>query len=514
MVQLLRQHERTWSPVLGLDYSAPSTLIDSRATPACNNVRFWRGAVEKAGGGEKHADTGDNPLDSAVMLLGFVNEVFFAHTLESVYTYNTSTGEMDDISDDTYGGDEDDPVSSCYVGGYYVFSNTYNQLKKWNFTDATVEDLSPDGYKARWVGHFGGRLLLFAPTETGTDYPRRVRWTTPTDPTDFSGEGSGFADLAHVLGDSDTIVRAERLGSHVIVYGDHSIARQRYTEVYYAPFVFSQLNPTLGLIAPQALVNIDGRKHIFLGEDNVYVMSSGGAAEPIGDKVREEMFDTINMDVVNRSFMVLMPDRTRIRLFVPSAGNESIDTYFEYNLAYDSWAKGTRSYSAAGEHRTQETVTWDSVGGVWDDKKVSWDSTLLEASAPTTVFGDSDGVLYVESEELYDLAGSAISAYWETKDIVTGEHYKKTPTEWYQLDFEAKGHSVDVYYSTNEGSSFTFLQQVTLSDDWERYEVELWEVGEQIRFRFENTRSQETFALRWFEVGYITKPIHEAADEG
>ena len=84
------------------------------------------------------------------------------------------------------------------------------------------------------------------------------------------------------------------------------------------------------------------------------------------------------------------------------------------------------------------------------------------------------------------------------------ENYKR----WLQLDFEAKGDSVDIDYSTDYGSTWKVLKaNYALTSDWptKPYRVYFDVVARNIRYRFRNNRSGETFYLRQFYPYYIMR---------
>jgi hypothetical protein len=156
--------------------------------------------------------------------------------------------------------------------------------------------------------------------------------------------------------------------------------------------------------------------------------------------------------------------------------------------------------------------TWDTIGTAtttWDELTIRWNDVSLEELSPLNIYGDADGVLYQDNETVLNLAGVAIDSWWDTKDFVVGDGYRRQTTNWMSLGFEATGDAITVYYSTDLGESWSAGVEFTLTDEWKMYRYDLNVNAPQIRFRFENNALSETFELRQIEVGYV-----EATDMG
>jgi hypothetical protein len=133
----------------------------------------------------------------------------------------------------------------------------------------------------------------------------------------------------------------------------------------------------------------------------------------------------------------------------------------------------------------------------------------LEELAPLNIYGDSSGIVYKDNESVLNLAGVAIDGYWETKDFVMGDGYRRKTTNWMSFGFEAWGDTVTVYYSTDLGLNWSEGVAFTLTSDWTKYRYDININSPQIRFRFRNAVLNETFEVREVELGYL-----EASDRG
>ena len=417
-------------------------------------------------------------------------------------------------------GDEDDIFTSEIMNNYYVYSNNILPLMYWDMTsDTSLILYAGCTLASKVMRKFGERLCLYHTTENGTAKPQRVRWTivgglsTVPAATDWTDTGSGNTDLESTMG-SDFIQNAQKLGNYVMIYGERTIVQQEYVGVVSDPFSFYTRVTGIGLAAPLAIANL-GSEHIFLGWDNIYSYRGGREVLWVGDAIKKELFDIINPQYVHRSFMVYVEEDDEIRLHIPTGESTTPDVYFSYNITKKTWSRGVRSYTGFGYHTVASAITWASVGAgataPWNDQTTRWNDITLQALAPLTLYGDSSGIVHNYDDSEYNLDGVAIDAWLETKDFVTGEGYRRTLTNWMQLQFEVRGHSVDISYSTDFGVSWSdaVTFSITSTTEWEMLNYDFEANGTQIRFKFRNTNVDETFELREIEVGYL-----EASDRG
>lgn len=417
-------------------------------------------------------------------------------------------------------GDEDYLFTSEIMNNYYVYSNNITPLMYWDMaTDTTTILYAGCVLAAKAIRKFGERLCLYHVTETGVAKPQRVRWTivgglstTPV-ATDWTDTGSGNTDLESTMG-SDFIQNAQKLGNYMVIYGERTVVLQEYVGVVTDPYSFYTRVTGVGLAAPLAIANL-GNEHIFLGWDNIYSYKGGKEVLWVGDSIKRELFNIINPEYIHRSFMVFLEEKDELRLYIPTGGSTLPNTYFSYNLTKKTWSRGERSYTSYGYHTVASAVTWASVGSSatdpWSNQDARWDDTTLQALAPLTLYGDSSGIVHNDDFSEYNLDGVAIDAWVQTKDFVTGEGYRRTITNWMELQFEAMGHSVDVRYSTDFGVSWSdyVTFSITSVSVWEMFAYDFEVNAPQIRFEFRNANLGETFEVREIELGYL-----EASDRG
>ncbi len=427
-----------------------------------------------------------------------------AHTQKRVYVYNTDRGAFDiDISDGDFSGGEDDFWTSDIMNDLYIFCNGVDNIKKWDMITPQVANLGgATNYRAKKILKFAERINFYHTVESGTRYPRRVRWGVAGNPEDFEGTGSGAADLEGVMG-VDWIQTAEKLGNMVVIYGERSIVSQEYKGDYTNPFCFYTKVSGVGLAAPRALVNL-GDEHIFLGWDNVYSYEGGREVKVVGDEIYDELFSTLDPAKIHVSFMFYVEELKLIFLFYQIPGESWPTKFFTYDVEDKVWSKGSRTATGFGYYERKTTITWDGMKGSWDSQTGKWDDRQRQELAPLTIVGDEHGVVHVLDEGTVNVDGKATQSWWESKDFVFEDGGgKRSITNWMEFNFEGRGDKVAVSYSTDGGRSWSTPREFILTDEWKHYNYDIDVNSEMIRFRFSNFEASSNWEIRNFEIGYI-----------
>jgi hypothetical protein len=151
----------------------------------------------------------------------------------------------------------------------------------------------------------------------------------------WTGTGSGFQDL---LDTGDENVRAEILGTVLIVYQKHSIWQIRYVG---GTTVFSPdpLIKNLGLVGFEAMVAV-GSSHYIVGNDyNVYRYSGGTMLENIGQGIAEFLRRDMDVNFSQRIIMAVSPQQKFLWVFVVLTGSQNCTTAYKINTKTGAWTK-------------------------------------------------------------------------------------------------------------------------------------------------------------------------------
>jgi len=336
----------------------------------------------------------------------------------------------------------------------------------------------------------------------GASYPTRVSWSDTGDITDW---GSGNAGSTYLYHDPLPIRGMKNLNEFTVVYKKNSIYNGRTVDTSDI-FIFDQAYSGIGLSAGRALVDYQGT-HYFMGTDDFYLYRGVRPESIASDTVKREVFGRLDGTQTNKSFALLVQDLDEVWFFVVISGNTWPTEIWKFNYRTGFWYFDTCSEtSAAGLYTTASSIIWNDLIGTWNDQTFRWDDAFTTTDAPIYLLGDTAGNVLKYDTLVNDDNNVAIDAEWQSMDFTADkfEYYKR----WLQLDFEAKGVSVDIAYSIDYGNTWTSIKtNYTLTPSWpnKMYRVYFDIVARNIRFRFRNNRLGETFYLRQFYPYYLDR---------
>jgi hypothetical protein len=488
-------------PIVGLDYMNPSTMINDRGGYP-KNMRLSRDELKKREGISlfgASAITGAKPIIHMAQYpleSQSIRLVRFSRNICEVY--NTATGAWDDITGAAFTGADSDFFSTTVAENKLIISNYVDKMRVYNDAGTTTDLTAADGTcpKAKFIEYNKGYLLAAYLDDIGT-FPTKVKWTDIGDITKWGSGNYGSSLLYH---DPLPIRGMKNLNENTIVYKKNSIYSGRNVDTDDI-FIFDLVYTGVGLMSNRALIDQRG-VHYFMGVDDFYTFR-GIRPESIADStVKREVFGRLDSNYDTRCFALLMTDQDEIWFFIVTTGNTWPTEIWKYNYRTGFWYYDTcSSLSAAALYYQQASVAWNDVTGTWDSQGYRWDDRLTTTNSPIAVIGDSSGFTYKYDTLVNNDNGVAIDASWESMDFTADkfEQYKR----WLELDFEAKGSSLKVWYSTDYGSTWKYIKEVTLTSEWAQYKVYFDVVARNVRFKFSNNTLGQTFYLRQFYPYYL-----------
>jgi hypothetical protein len=519
------------APRGGLRYDLPADLISEMEMSDCRNVIFEDGLIKKRYG---YATMGTNlPLDGTVLGMDQFykfdgNSWLLVMTENQIYKWIPADSLWNTISDalgtyganaygagayganggDAFTGTDSDLFSYDYIrkstetDPWWIMTNGVDKIKKFTGT-GTISNLISDyptgvtSLLSKHVIEFKDHLLLLDVIENGNRYPQRVRWSDTADPEDFINGNASYQDLSG----ADWIVGVIKFkGDYLIV------VKERSVWVGYATgdsdiFQFDQKVTGTGCPAGRTIESL-GDEIIFLGWDDVYVFN-GINYEPIGTPVQRRLFETLNPEEIGRCFGVVIEEQKEYWLFVPSTDKSHIsgsgpstypDIAWCFNYELNKWTRHTYNdfITMYGYYELESTRTWADLIGSWKAQTWRWDDRTTLQAAPTNLFGDSSGNIYEYSRSVNNEDGTAIDAWFSTKDI--------NPTQLMQrfralrLDVYYTGNGLTVHYSIDKGKSWVSVGTLSANNNMEDIQRLFLRLDtNMVRFRFRNNTAGEHF---------------------
>jgi hypothetical protein len=346
------------------------------------------------------------------------------------------------------------------------------------------------------IHEFWNHLFFFNYTDT-EKHCRSLLYSVAGDVDDFTTEGSaGGTTLTDTKGE---IVKAVPLGTALVIYSQHSITMCRYFGGA-TLFSFPTLIYETGILAKEAVWG-STNVHFFLGTDQrVYAYYGETDIKPIGEAVEKRLFGDIF--VTNKSYVCngLDVGRHKVLFGIPTAGL----TYPKYIYAFNyrdqelTWEHYSFADSVMGFGLFTNYIDWwcdgmpfykevDSVPTVevyCDESPAFCDSGYGQTGYSKMCFISSDGYVFQVDEALGSDNGSDIEFKLQTPDF-TGDA-EETFCRWQWFSFVAKADlpssTVSVHYSTDGGTTWSYIDLVTLTDTWDTYRLPIDVLARRIRF--------------------------------
>ena len=354
---------------------------------------------------------------------------------------------------------------------------------------------------------FKDHMLYFNNTENAADAPQRCSWSNIGAVDDLVAGTAGFQDL---LDDESWIVGVAQLSENeVAIYKERSVIQCTWIGGH-TPFRFKTIVTGTGAINKDCITETGGG-HTVLGPDVTYIYKGQREIEIIDDNVKRTMYDRLDGAYIDRAFLMFVEEDDELQIWLP-VGSTIPDEGYTLNVVNDSWYLKDRSISGFGYYKEQSSRTIGDLVGTIGEQDWTFGSQLIKQYFPITLVGDANGKIYKLDKTTLDNDGTAIVNEFQTPDFALPgiPEYMNHHMRVAMLNFEAKGQSVTVHYSTDGGSTWGPTQGggtnvVSLDSIYKAYEQYFETDAKLIRFRFRNTSAASGFQIRYYGFYWILK---------
>jgi hypothetical protein len=299
-----------------------------------------------------------------------------------------------------YAGDANDNVLVAAPGPASHNTLTITYFASSNFRTSYLTSAP----KALCVGSFDNYVVAW--NVRGSDiYPTRVQWCQRGNPSNWTGEGSGFEDLLEMKG----------IGNHALGTQDNRLVLFSTQEIWYglpatypAQFQFYPLDRGVGLMAPHTAVETD-LGIIFLGTDlNIRLLPRGGGPSQIIAPQMREAIQNLTFTTPgtgnNIGFAVFDPHKRLYYLYVDRAAAAGTPTgALVLNVDTGEWG------------RILHNAVAPKVGCAFQAPSV--------ANITTNVFyANSTGTVTSANSILDTEMGSVVTSTWESAPVAADLH--------------------------------------------------------------------------------------------
>lgn len=181
-----------------------------------------------------------------------------------------------------------------------------------------------------------GGIVSIAPYMVAFGNDGYVAWSTPGDPTDFTGSGAGNTNIT-----GQKIVRGLPLrggpGSSpsALLWSADSLLRMQYTGDTTAAFAFDTISAQTSIMSAQSVIEFDGI-YYWVGSDR-FLMFNGVVREIPNGMNRDFFFDNMNYNYRQKVFAFAVPRFGEIWWCFPKGDSEEPNHAVILNVRENTW---------------------------------------------------------------------------------------------------------------------------------------------------------------------------------
>jgi len=344
---------------------------------------------------------------------------------------------------------------------YLLFTTNYNvkdHIKyydgfTWNFYRPQYASNAADLIEGcRLIVYFQNRLLLLNTIEynsisgTTNTIVNRCRYSAIGSPfpsvgppaywpfrEDIAGSGS-FIDAPT----REAIISAVKLKNRLIVFFERSTYELVYTGNQVYPFIWQQINSTLGCESTFSVIPFD-QVSLGVGENGIHACN-GANVQRIDSKIPDDIFKIHNEDEgVFRVHGIRDYYNEMTYWGMPSKGQHEKfpDTILVYNYNNDTWAYFDDSTTAFGYYYRHNEQTWTESSGTWEESNFVWNSGTQESNFRYVIAGNQQGYTFLMDRGISKNALSQqITDITEAAGVVTITSYNHNLStgDWIQIE--------------------------------------------------------------------------------
>lgn len=381
----------------------------------------------------------------------------------------------------------------------------------------------PEEFVARCVAVFQERVFM-AHTLESTDGLRRqrIRWSTATNPRDFSDE-TAYIDLPYTQGG---IVRMVVLGNTLVVYFDDTIFIGLPTNNPNLPVAFQKVDTgNIGLVGMKAIASyVNG--HFFVGQDDMYIMTVEGpqriGASVVARTIRESQHK-------ERIYATIDPSNDRA-VFGFTKERTQMEELWSFNYKSRAWSYTAFETYMLAYPLVVFSLTWDDlIGFTWSETNPiggtypTWETMSARDGVPR-MFAEYNGYLRQLSNNgrvdkfpdgVGGIAEEPIEAVYETGDLDldTPDQVKTFLRISAKIDFSVEPDSTvnfSVQGSWNRGRNWKRLGTLRIRPNWDEGYVNFLMTSSHVRFRLTTTAEIAPFTITEMVVKVRVKGMEKS----
>jgi hypothetical protein len=246
-----------------------------------------------------------------------------------------------------------------------------------------------------------GFVMMGATNEaTYGDQPDRWWCSAIYDYTDWTPDVATQATTGRLVDIAGGITAIKALGASFVAYKESGMFLGNYIGT---PLVWEwqPIASEVGCNSQEAVANVQGLGHIFIGNENIYLFNGAGLPQAIGEGVKDWFFADLNTSYKTNIRSTVDRYKSNVWFFYPrttSAAGE-LNGAIIYNYKTQKWGVWRGNVEACVEYLAGG-VTYDTSTGTFDSQTLTFDSPTLTSTTPLLSIVNS-------SHQLQTLSGAA-----------------------------------------------------------------------------------------------------------
>ena len=398
-------------PKRGLNVDLPPSEISAEEYSQGNNVHFREGFAQRSLGEQQVYGTLLSNLRNIINLQSDAGENFWVYTGESLVTAVVGAVHSDiTILAGLTTRDDPNTYTTSLLNNLLIWNNGDDVPQFWSSVAAQRMLELPGwiaGDRAEVVRPFKNHLFAGDMTESVAGrLPNKIKWSDAADPgfvppgwTPTAAGDAGDVELSDTPG---PIIDFLPLRGSLIIYKQHSTYICDFVGGQFV-FSFRKLFHTSGVLARNCVTEYNGR-HYVLTDDDIVVHDGNTIRSLLDDRARRAVFDNLDADNFQSSFVINYEKRKELWFCLPSAGNFFADKAVIYNLQEDAWSLRDLVEVAHGITGIVSDTTisdqWNDNTSLWNNEVRRWDQQLQNEAEQSIVLASTDEALPLTSRLL------------------------------------------------------------------------------------------------------------------
>ena len=485
------------------------TALPNEVFSHTENVRFEDGAAKKILG---HDNVFTAPSVAPYFLINLTGATNYWFYTGSAKIYRTDGSTNTDVTR-TSGGDYATSLTGTgnWVGSIFnglpLLTNGVDEPQIWSTGTSKFIDLA-NAPLCKSIRHYGNYAIALNTTESGTNYPNRVKWSDATTslPTTWSAAATNDAGQNEVGDEGDIIIDGTSLAKSFIIYKEKSTWLMNYIGGNLV-FSFQKLFNDTGVLSRNCVVEFDSR-HFVVTEGDL-IVHDGVSKESIATgTVKRTLFDDLDSTNYRNIFTLHNKQKTEIWVCYPSVGS----TYCDKALI---WNYKTKAFSFRDLpnilHIATGIVNPGASSTVWSGQSQSWIAYSTTTSwgernynpAETSILmaGTTDTKFY-RADNGFDFAGSNFTMTLERKGLTLDGNTNTVKSVRKVTPKVAGTGSVNISIGSamSPNATYTYTASQSFNPNSQN-KVDARSTGKYIAVKFQHT-SATTFELNGYDLEY------------